>query len=237
MAWTILTDEAAFAAALAALRKRVPITDEAFRALLTANHERSFTIANVNSLDLVTQVWEALQAAVQGEIEFRDFKKTIGKQLLEAWGVPSKKVASHRLATTFRNGVQQSFNHGRWQQLEDPDLKELRPYRMFDSIRDGRTTKVCKDCNGTILEADDPWWNSHVPPLHHACRSHVRSLRASVAKRKGITTSPTPSKPQKGFGDRPSGAAPSVADVTPDLSQYPAELARIYRRKTSKSEA
>jgi SPP1 gp7 family putative phage head morphogenesis protein len=231
--WKILTDDVAFKEALAALRKRVPITDEAFRDIIVASHDRSFVISNVNSLDLVTQVWESLKAAIQGDIEFRDFKKTIGSQLIEAWGIPSKKVASHRVATTFRNAVQTSFNHGRWQQLEDPDLKQLRPYRMFDSIRDGRTTKVCKDCNGTILEADDPWWDSHVPPLHHACRSHVRSLRASAAKRKGITSSPTPAKPQKGFGDRPSGATPSMKEVEPDLTQYPAELARIYKAKTS----
>src|SRR5690606_11875891 len=137
---------------------------------------------------------------------------------------------ARRVARIFRTNIQKSYNHGRWQQLEEPELKRLRPYRLFDAIGDSRTTPICRECDGTLLPADHPFWDSHCPPLHHQCRSTVRSLRASAARRKGITTDPPRAQSQQGFGARPQ-PLPSLDDVEPDLAEYPQTLARLYEQK------
>lgn len=244
MAWQVLESAVKFEAALEAFRKRVPISDEDFEALLDANHQNAFKVAHAQSLQLVFDVWQALDKAVEGGAgtweegyTFEDFKKDVGEKLRKAW-VPlklSEAQEAHRVATVFRNGVQSSFSHGRWVQMESPKLKSLRPYRLFDAIRDGRTTKVCRKAHKTLLPADHPWWNNHVPQLHHACRSTVRSIRAAVARRRGITVDPTDEAPQEGFGARPNVASPVPEPPPVDLTKYPPELRRIYEAKLAEA--
>ena len=227
MAWKILEEQAPFEAALKAYRRRVPMTDEDFQELLDQNHEVAFKIADINSLELVFDVWQALDRSLENGTDFRTFKKEFGARLKEQWSGTSKQKAT-RLATVFRNQTQQSYNHGRYLQMEEPELKRLRPYRLFDAVRDKRTSKICKDCNGTLLPADDPWWDSHVPPLHHACRSTVRSLRARDAARRGVTQSPTETASAEGFGSKPQR---QVTPIEVDLSKYPPELRAAFERK------
>jgi SPP1 gp7 family putative phage head morphogenesis protein len=231
VAWKTLTEAARFAEALALLRKRVPMTDAEFKATLEKNHQAAFTIAHVAQLDVVTQLWESLQKATDDGVDFATWKKEIGPKLRNAWGKPNSRQTSARMATVYRNAVQTSFNHGRWEQMNHPDVVELRPFRQFEAISDSRTTSVCREANGTILPADDAWWDSHVPPLHHQCRSHVRSLRKSVATKKGITETPPAAKPKDGFGAKPKPRTPPTPD--PDLGQYPEPLAAIYRAKVA----
>ena len=230
----VLVDAARFAEAVRRFRKRVPMTDEAFAAQLEASHEAAFMMSHVSQLEVVAMTWQSLDRAIEQGIPFADWKKDVGPMLRSAWGAKVKQPG-FRLETIYRNAMQRSYSHGRWEQMDHPEIRELRPYRMFHAVRDTRTSKICKECSGTVLPADDPWWDSHVPPLHHRCRSHARSLRASQAKRRGITEQPPQDAAQHGFGERPkpkqSGLPP------PNLAEVPEQLREIYRRKMDEAAA
>jgi hypothetical protein len=86
---------------------------------------------------------------------------------------------------------------------------------------------VCKAAHGTVLPADDKWWETHNPPCHFNCRSTVIALTGDEAKASGVTDTPTTEKAGKGFGAPPDFSEDDwVADK---LANAPEELAGITR--------
>lgn len=199
-------------------RQRLAMTGEDFKRVVKGNHERAFTVAGVAQLDLVTQVWEALDTAmVKGET-LEDFRKAVEEKLTAAWGAKD----SYRVETIFRTNLQHAYSRGRWEQQNDPAVKAVRPYWEFSAVMDLRTSEICRPLNGTVRPADDGFWSWHNPPLHHSCRSTIISLTEEQAKARGITPEPPDSTPADGFG-----GAPGEDDWHPDLSKYPHELAAV----------
>jgi hypothetical protein len=149
------------------------------------------------------------------------FKKRVGDQLERAWG----EERPWHLEVIFRNASQRAYQAGRREQLMDPDTLELRPFLRAEPILDAVTTEVCQHMKGVTLRADSPFWNTHWPPLHHNCRTSIRSLTAEEAKDEGITKRAPSVKPPEGFG----GVDP--LEWEPDLSGYDRELVKIDRRR------
>lgn len=207
-------DPAQFDQAVDAFNARIPMTRAEWDTLAEAEQEFAFTVSRVAQADLVTTVYDKLAAAVRDGTTFEDFQDQVGDQLIQAWGgdIPG------RLQTIFRTNVQTAYNAGRFQQMNDPDVKEARPFWQFDGIADSRQSEICADCDGVILPADDAWWTTHHPPLHHQCRSKVSPLDPDEAGERGISDSGPTTKADPGFGRAPTVGTswkPEV-DVYPD---------------------
>ncbi len=200
-------------------------------ALGTAARQRGFTVADVTHLDVINSVWLALDDAIANGATFDDFKKTAGPTLEAEWA-GSVKNPPARLETIFRNGVLQANNAGRDAQMRNPVILDRRPYWQFVDVDDNRECPICTACHGTILPADDPWWQTHSPQLHHQCRCRRRPLTVKQAEAAGVTASPPTVSAQKGFGAPPAVIA---EPWRPDLSKYPPELAAIAREKMEHS--
>jgi SPP1 gp7 family putative phage head morphogenesis protein len=200
-------------------RQRVPMLEGEFASLDAAAKRKAFTVAGVAQLDMVHQVWQALDKALADGTTFEEFKATVGQRLAVAWGKPNPA----RLETIFRTNMQLAYGAGRYRQLTDPDVLETRPYWMYDAVLDSRTSSLCKRLDKTVLRHDDPFWKSHIPPLHHRCRSGLRSLTAEQAQARGVTESPPDEQASEGFG-----LAPDVGEWQPNLHQYPAQLSDIF---------
>lgn len=120
-----------------------------------------------------------------------------------------------------------AYGAGRHLQHTDKDVLEERPVWMFDAVLDGRTSTICKECDGTVLDAEDDWWRSHEPPMHHACRSTVIALTAEQARAKGFTKKPPAVEADEGFG-----APPGEGGWEPKLDERPKPLAEAAKTKT-----
>jgi hypothetical protein len=105
--------------------------------------------------------------------------------------------------------------------ISAPEVRRFRPFQRLDGIDDERQSDICDAVDGTILPADDPWWATHTPPLHHQCRSVVTPLSEEEAQGEGIDDEPPPLEPDEGFGAPPALDGP---DWTPDLTEYPEEI-------------
>lgn len=215
--------------AVAWFRERVLMSDDEFSALEDANHDRAFTMAGVAQLDLVEDVWAQLDRAVANGETLEDFQQRIGDRLASAWG----SEQPWRVETIFRNNVQRAYNVGRWEQMSHPAVIAARPYKRLSNIMDGRTSPICVDVDeggvgGTVLPADDPWWLSHVPPLHHACRSTIVTLSSREARSEGIDDAAPAVRSADGFGAAPD---PDDDSYEPDLGEYPPALASAYREE------
>lgn len=193
----------------------------------TAARQRGFTVAEVTTLDVIHQVWLALDDAIARGATFDEFKKTVGPVLVAEWHGTVENPPD-RLDTIFRNNVMAANNAGRHAQQMDPAILSRRPYLQYVDIDDNRECPICTACHGTILRWDDPWWDTHTPLLHHRCRCRRRSLTQAQAEAQGITESPTQEQADKGFGAPPQH---QHADFRVDLSKYPAALQIVAREK------
>ena len=216
-------DPAAFQEAVRWFRDRLPMTDDAFDALDAQAYHKAFRVAGLAQLDMVTQVWEALDRAIAKGESMESFRAAVQDRLTAAWG----KEMPWRVETIFRTNAQLAYSDARWEQMEHPAVKKARPFRRFDAIMDSRTTDICAALDGTVLPADDPFWGTHLPPLHFNCRSHQVSLTGREAEAEGIDDAAPEEQPTEGFGRAPTLRPP---EPEPDLGGYPPALAAEYRR-------
>ena len=222
MTWNVPTD---YDEAVEWFRSRLDLTDEQFEAIDSEARRKAFTVADVAQVDIIDQVWQALERAIRDGTTLEDFAAEVGGLLSAAWG----RDDPHRLETIFRTNVQKAYNRGRWKQQHDPVVAALRPFLFYDALLDTRTSDTCIDLNGTVLPIEDPFWSSHLPPVHHRCRSSLRNLTQRQAERRGISETRPEVVIPDGFG-----RAPEIeTEFAPDLDKYPTELAERLERKRS----
>ena len=214
-------DPAKYQEAIDSFRRKVPVTDAEWDTLNENERRYAFKVSGVAQVDLVTDVFEGIDKAIEDGTPFADFQAEFGDQLAEAWGGESPA----RVETIFRTSIQQAYSGGRDAILNDPVVKEARPYWRFDAVQDDRTTEECDEANGTVLPADDPWWDSNSPPLHFNCRSQKVALTEDEAKEEGIDEEGPDVQLDEGFGQPqpPAGGG----DWSPSMRDYPEAIAQI----------
>jgi SPP1 gp7 family putative phage head morphogenesis protein len=213
-----------FDEAIGWFRDRVPMTRADWDQMGATARRKAFTVAGVAQLDLVAETHKAIDRAVANGTTLEDFKKEIGGKLESAWG-GTVADPGNRLETIFRNGTQTAYNSGRYLQATSEPVLRRRPYWRFVSILDARTSDICRPLDGKVVAASDPWWRSHLAPLHHRCRSTFETLTEAQAKRAGIDADPPKVKAQEGFGHDPT------VEWAPDPGKYTAEQREAAAKK------
>lgn len=222
MTWAATAEVDRFDEAVDWFRSRTVITAEEAAILGARTKAAAFWVGGGLQLEQIQRVFDKASDAIERGDTFEAFRAAVRSELTD----------NAHVETVFRNAAQRAYNSGRFEQMTVPAVKQLRPFWMFDAVLDTRTTDVCSARSGTLLSADDPWWDSNYPPLHHRCRSTVRSLRSSAAEDIGVDSPPDVSPPPKGWGASPKVQAapwrPDRSRVDPHLVD---ELAR--KRKTT----
>jgi SPP1 gp7 family putative phage head morphogenesis protein len=226
--WRITAEPERFDEAVEFFSAKVPLTQELIDELGEHAGPRAWTIAGVTQLDVVQFVHDELERAIESGIPFEEWQATVADTLTEAWG----KRDSARMLTVFINCTQQSYNAGRWAQMTDPQVLELRPFGMYDSVVDTRTSPFCRAWDGVILPLEEFAERGACPQTHHRCRAGIRSLRKGDADRRGGPTKALPTdKADEGFGGEPT-----TTRWTPDRARYDRQLWNEYKRKAAELE-
>lgn len=196
LAWKVSPDVEQYDEAREWFRKRVVITAAEARKLDDHLKVDAFWVGGGLQLTQIQRVFDHIDGAIETGEGLEDFKKRVGGLLRDP----------HHVETVFRNATQRSYNAGRWHQMREPSTAKFRPFWLYDAVLDDRTTDICRECGGTLLPYDHPFWKTHIPPLHHRCRASIRNLRRSEAEKRGITQVPPGDKgtPKPGWGHEPS---------------------------------
>ncbi|AXE33111.1 phage minor head protein [Chromobacterium phragmitis] len=163
-------------------------------------HARSFTVAGVLKLDVLTDVREALLQALQHGETLADFQNRL-QPVLEAkgwWGrgqivdqatgeIQGKRLCPRRLETIFRTNMQSSYMAGRFQ--EQLANAEARPFWEYVAVLDNRTRPLHRSLHGRIFRYDDPFWRRFYPPNGWNCRCRVRTRSTRDMERLGLDES------------------------------------------------
>ncbi len=175
-------DPSKFHEAIAAFRRRDPITDDQLDVLTEVERERAFWVAGVTDADLVQQVYDEIDRAISDGTTLEDFKAAVGESLFDAWGAPD----AFRVETVFRTNVMTSYNAGRSAMMTEPVVLESRPFWRCDRMHGGdhkheEPSHICREMDGVIRPADDPIWTKNHPPFHHCCGCVLSPLSKTEA--------------------------------------------------------
>jgi len=161
-------------------------------------HKRAFTVAGVTKADVLKTLRSSVTDALSEGKTLREFKQDLEPKLRELgwWGereiidpetgeVRTTELGSpHRLRTIYRTNLQTSYMAGRFRSQQDNI--DRRPYWRYVAVLDPSTRPSHAERHGTVLRADDPWWDEHYPPNGWGCRCRVQSLSERQVERRGL---------------------------------------------------
>lgn len=196
----IIPEPVTFEEAVKLFKMRVPMTKKEWQELEAKLRFRAFTVARLTELDSVEAVRKRVIKAIEEGKTLRQFWEEAGRDEL------LRRAGFHRgdpwyWETVFRTNIQTAYNAGRAYEFK----RNPPAYLEFVGIMDTRQTPICRARSGVIRRADDPFWSTNWPPLHHNCRSTIRAVHKEEAEAFGLkeTTGLPEDKPAKGFGLNP----------------------------------
>ncbi len=162
-------------------------------------HQKSFTVAKAMTEDILKDIKEAVDKAMEEGQTFQEFRKnlepTLQKQgwwglhsiVDEAGNVETVQLGSlYRLKTIYRTNIQTSYMAGRYR--THSDNAKNRPYWQYVAVLDQRTRPEHHELHGKVFKHDDPFWDSFYPPNGWGCRCRVRALDRENLQDKGLKT-------------------------------------------------
>lgn len=164
------------------------------------DHQRAFTVAKVMRQDILDDIREAVDAALDLGGTFAEFRDQL-TPLLQAKGWWGKQVVDGqevqlgspwRLRTIFNTNLQVAYSVGHYRQMTDPDVLAARPYWRYVAVNDSRTRPAHRAWHNTVLPHDHPWWDTHFPPCGFGCRCRTVSMSASEMERDGLKVTENP---------------------------------------------
>ncbi len=209
---------------------KVVITPDQFAELYGEMKTLAFTVAGIETIDMLNDVFGMIQKSIEEGTLLEDFKKEM-KDLYEKNQMPP--LAPYKIETIYRNNLFTAFNAGRYKQQTDPAVVEKRPYWMYDCLIDGKERPSHRAMNGVVKRYDDPFWDEWYPPNGHRCRCGVRNLTQSEMESRGLQVSKLKPihKPDEGWEYNPG-----KAKWNPDLEKYPEILKKAYQERLKQKE-
>ncbi|MDC7249283.1 MAG: phage minor head protein [Sphaerochaetaceae bacterium] len=158
-------------------------------------HHKAFTVAKMTSLDLLTDVHQALLKAMKDGTGFDEFQKNIQPTLEKKgwWGlkemvnpsigeVKTVNIGSSRLRTIYETNMRTAYNVAREQQM---DKLPLSVYRRYVSALLENTRYKHAKSHGTIKHKDDKWWVLNSPPNDFNCKCRKQAVSLKQMKKQG----------------------------------------------------
>lgn len=177
-----------------ALRRKLNLPTESWRDIQLGAHDRAFVVAGAMKADLLHDLRQAVDKAVQGGSigEFRkNFADIVAKHGWTGWtGEGSQAGEAWRTRVIYQTNLMTSYAAGRRAQLLDPDLVSRRPFWRYvhnDSVVSPRPHHKRWGDMRLTLRHDDPFWNTHFPPNGWGCKCRVVAVAAPA---EGDTTAP-----------------------------------------------
>ena len=209
-----------FEEAVAALEQRLQLRGTAsYRDLGPDEHARAFAVAGAMKADLLADLREAVQRAVEAGITLDEFRKDFWAAVrVHGWhgwtGEGTDGGEAWRTRVIYTTNIRKSYSAGRYAQLTDPDF--VAKYPFWQWVHSGLAMDPRpqhKAWHGMVLRHDDPFWQSHFPPRippDYGCTCRVKSVSRPPP---GATT-----KAPAGWRDQAlPGEGSSRADVAAEI--------------------
>jgi SPP1 gp7 family putative phage head morphogenesis protein len=209
--------------AMSFFKGKVLLKSKEYYALIDKAKAKAFTVSRVASMDILSDLHAAVQAALDDGETLADFMSRLSEVMdRKGWG----GITPWHAETVFRTNIQTAYSVQREEQYEGN--KESFPLAQYIATIDDRTRDEHAELNGKIYLIDDPFWDVWTPPSGFSCRCSKRYIHKYEAEDRGLKVSaPIPAglKPDKGFD-----VNPAKVEWEPEKKDYPFELWNQYKK-------
>ncbi len=149
-------------------------------------HARAFTIAGAMGEELLINLREAVQSAIESGTTLQQFRKDFD-HIVNKHGWGYKGGRNWRTRVIYETNLRQAYNTGREKQMQAPSLRKSRPYGLYkhnDAAEHPRPEHLA--WNNLVLPLDDPWWETHTPQNGWGCKCKKMMVGERDLKRMGL---------------------------------------------------
>lgn len=165
-------------------------------------HAVAFTVARATQIDVLRDIREELQSAIDEGLPFEEFQRRLRPRLQARgwWGrrqvtdpgtgasVSAQLGSPRRLRVIYDANLRSARAAGQWERIQrSRRALPFLEYRLGPS-ENHRPHHEAKA--GLVLPVDDPFWSSWYPPNGWGCKCWVQQLTRAQAEARGIDASP-----------------------------------------------
>ncbi len=171
-----------------------------YRDVWNEEHATAFTVAKAMQIDVLSDLKNAVEKAIEGGTTFEQFKQELKPTLMRKgwWGrkemtdpltgrtVDAQLGSDRRLRTIYQTNLRSAYQKGQYDRTMESDAHPYLMYRIGASVRH---REQHLKWNNLILPKDDPLWNSIFPPNGYGCKCHtvaVTQARKERYERDGV---------------------------------------------------
>ena len=187
-------------------------------------HAFAFTVAKATQINVLTDIREELQRALDNGLPFSEFQKQLKPRLKARgwWGdqdvvdpktgkkVKARLGSPRRLQTIYSANVRTARSAAQWERIQDN--KDIQPYIIYKLGPSENHRPLHKDKENIILPADNPFWQAWFAPNGWGCKCHHRSLTGYEAKKLGYTGQPAPKIRTQKFKNKRTGKVTEIPE-------------------------
>lgn len=161
------------------LQALAPMERAKWEQLVAAQRSRAFTIAGVHQQSLLEGMKNLIADSLERGISLDQFVKDANDML------HSFQISASRLRTVWNTNVGSALARGREEELADPEVAALIPYRLFDAMNDQFTRPNHAAGDNGVAPAE--WWDSEgaelKPLLGFNCRCVLLGITRTRARK------------------------------------------------------
>ena len=174
-------------------RQKVNLPTRRWDDLWQGQHARAFVVAGATRDALLSDLREAVDAAISKGETLADFRKRfddiVKRNGWTGWtGEGSEAGRAWRTSVIYHTNLRVAYQAGRWE-----TLKRF-PYLRYkhNTVRNPR--EAHKAWDGLVIATNDPWWRTHYPPNGWGCRCTVVGVSAARLRADGKRPDQAPSE-------------------------------------------
>lgn len=175
-----------FREAIEFLSEKTLLPTERWTDIWQGQHARAFVVAGATRDALIADFHDALVKALDQGTTLDAFRADFDRIVAEHnWDYRGGR--NWRSRVIYQTNMRMARAAGRWEQIQRQ--KANRPYLRYTAVMDSRTRPQHAAWHGTILPADDGFWDTFYPPNGWGCRCWVVQLSRRDLERNGWSVS------------------------------------------------
>ncbi len=186
--------------AIATFNGKTLMTSWHYLDMLAQEHATAFTVAKMMDKDMLEEVYQAMQQAIENGTPFNDFQKRLKPYLMARgwWGEKVKMTdpktnevkevalgSTRRLKTIFHTNKSTAYASGQWERIQK--TKEYFPYLKYMPSVSIHKREEHKRYYNLVLPVEHEAWRYLFPPNDYHCRCWVKQLTKKQAEKEKIS--------------------------------------------------
>jgi hypothetical protein len=173
-----------FEEAIEYLRQKTNVTSTGWTDVWQKANAKAFTVAGATALALVDDFRREVAKALETGSTLQEFRARFG-EIVRKHGWEHTGRPGWRARVIYETNLSMAYSAGRYAQQTEPETLAAFPYWQYVHSGAKHPRKQHLAWNGTVLRADDPFWDWAYPPNGWGCGCRVRPVSEAGLKRQG----------------------------------------------------